>query len=131
MGDTLHGIDDRAGKVVGWVDFVSCSGTMMGSWVTAVNDWISKSFVFIVYRDFGPNTVQFTLSVRNQALAGLYFRRVSSHFVEDTKVILNETVTGNARNPIHTLFPHLSSDHMAKDRQSRLKYYRNMLYPIQ
>jgi hypothetical protein len=64
MSDTLQGIDNRTSKIVDGVHFVLCAGTMMRSWVTAVNDWISKSLVFVVDRDFGSNTVPSPLPIR-------------------------------------------------------------------
>jgi len=62
MSNALQGINDRTSKVVDGVDFVLCPGTMMRSWVAAVNDRISKSFVLVVDRDFGSNTVHSSLS---------------------------------------------------------------------
>ena len=69
MSDTLQGIDDRTSKIVDGVHFVLCAGTMMRSWVAAVNDWISKSLVFIVDRDFGSNTVPSSLPIRYTDIA--------------------------------------------------------------
>ena len=65
MSDTLQGVGNRASKIVDGVDFVLCPGAMMRSCVAAVNDRISKRFVFIVDRDFGSNTVRSSLPVRH------------------------------------------------------------------
>ncbi len=42
MGDSLHRIDDRAGEVVGGVDLPLGTGAVVGSWVAAVDDRVTK-----------------------------------------------------------------------------------------
>lgn len=48
MGDAFDAVDEGAGKVVGWVDFVFCAGAVMGGVVAAVDDWVAERFVFVV-----------------------------------------------------------------------------------
>jgi hypothetical protein len=72
VGDAFHAVDDGAGKVVGWVDFIFCAGAVVGGVVAAVDDGIAEGFVFIVDRDLGSDAVFLTLIVKTGATGGLH-----------------------------------------------------------
>lgn len=42
MGDSLHGIDNRAGEIIGGVDLPLSASTVVRSWVAAVDDGVTK-----------------------------------------------------------------------------------------
>jgi hypothetical protein len=48
VGDAFDAVDEGAGKVVGWVDFVFCAGAVVGGVVAAVDDWVAEGLVFVV-----------------------------------------------------------------------------------
>jgi hypothetical protein len=61
VGDALQGIHNGTCKVVGGVHFEARPRVVMGGGVAAVDDWITKSFVFVFERDFGSDTMSATL----------------------------------------------------------------------
>jgi len=76
-------------------DFIPSS--VMGGYVTSINDGVAKSFVLIVYADFCAQTPSQT------------FRTSGLHLLEVAQVVLDRVIAMGGGNPLASFLAHLKA----------------------